>query len=72
MFMCCCEKSRDENPILGPSERFGMQNRVFIAFLTEESHLGLRDVNVLTLVNEVLTASSKNAIVTAELLKIYE
>ena len=64
MLFCCCAKPRkdEEDGLGGASNGFKNLNRILLEFVTEESKIGLKEVNCLEMVEKLLLASNKGEV----------
>lgn len=64
MLMCCCAKTRKEDPLTidGPQSRIKNLNRILLEFVQEEAKIGLKEVPCLEMIEKVLLASNKGEV----------
>ena len=77
-FLCCCTKDR-ANEGDGPEQflgavdsKFKNANRILLEFVTEESKLGMREIECIEMIEKVLLSSNKGEIPKKEIVHIYK
>lgn len=70
---CCCAKSRQDESVLGSLDLKDKNlTRILLEFTTEESKIGLRNLQVLEMLEKIILVSTKEEIAKKEVVQIYK